>query len=121
MGIASEVETIKAAQKPHKCSWCGTTIEAGESYKRYRWFGDEGVGVVKEHPECYEAMQELIDEAGGEILFSPGDSPRGCNCGFDAHCPRCNAKKEQTHNAEVSGAGTASAGLPGYASGDKNE
>ena len=48
-----------------------------------------------------------------ECLGEPSlcDNPRGCACLPDSKTP----------NAEVSGAGTASAGLPGYASGDKNE
>jgi|688.fasta_scaffold2386605_1 hypothetical protein len=88
MGTASEPETIKAAKKAHQCSWCGERIEIGETYIRYRWFGDDGAGVVKEHPECFDAMNEMIDFEG-EIEFQPGDCPRGCNCGHDAGCKRC--------------------------------
>lgn len=98
MGTATEVETIRAAKKPHRCSWCGTMIEAGESYKRYRWFGDDGADVVKEHPECYEAMEEYVAEEG-EVEFHEGDNPRGCNCGHSSGCARCEAREAQKHNA----------------------
>jgi len=92
MGTASEVETVKVAKKQHRCSWCGTKIEAGESYKRYRYFGDDGARTVKEHPECYDAMEELAYE-WGEIEFHEGDNPRGCNCGHSAGCERCEKLK----------------------------
>ena len=97
--MQTETEEVKAAKKAHQCSWCGKKIDVGQPYMRYRWFGDDGVSTVKEHPECYEAMNELID-FDGEVLFSPGDNPRGCNCGHDHGCERCEANKAQTHNVQ---------------------
>ena len=88
----TEPETIKAAKKAHICSWCGEKIDAGETYIRYRWFSADGASVVKEHPECYDAMNEVID-LDGEIEFGVGEHPRGCNCGRDAGCPRCAKEK----------------------------
>ncbi len=95
----SDVETVKAAKKRHRCSWCAEGIEAGETYKRYRWFGDDGPMTVKMHPECYDAMLELSQEWGEDIEFHEGDNPRGCNCGHSRGCDRCEARKAQTHNA----------------------
>jgi hypothetical protein len=95
----SDVETVKAAKKRHRCSWCAEGIEAGDTYKRYRWFGDDGPATVKMHPECHDAMIELSQEWGEDIEFHEGDNPRGCNCGHSRGCDRCEARKAQTHNA----------------------
>lgn len=91
----AEIETIKAAKKQHRCSWCDKRIEVGESYKRYRWFGDDGPSTVKLHHECYDAMHEAAQEEGGDFEFMPGENPRGCNCGFSAGCERCAARKAE--------------------------
>ena len=99
----SDVETVKAAKKRHRCLWCAEGIEAGETYKRYRWFGDDGPRTVTMHPECYDAMLELSQEWGEDIEFHEGDNPRGCNCGHSRGCDRCEARKAQTHNEELCG------------------
>lgn len=65
MGTSTQIRSVKAAKKRHRCYWCLENIEAGESYKRYRWFGDDGADVVKMHPECYDAMLEVAHEEGG--------------------------------------------------------
>ena len=101
----SDVETVKAAKKRHRCLWCAEGIEAGETYKRYRWFGDDGPRTVTMHPECYDAMLELSQEWGEDIEFHEGDNPRGCNCGHSRGCDRCEARKAQTHNALAQGRG----------------
>jgi hypothetical protein len=86
--VAAQTETVevKSARKQHQCSWCGEVIDTGQPYMRYRWYGD-GAITVKQHPECYAAMNEQIDFEG-EVTFSPGDNPRGCNCGHDRDCER---------------------------------
>lgn len=96
----SNVETVKAAKKRHRCSWCAEGIEVGETYKHYRSFGDDGWATVKLHQECYDAMEELAAEEGSDVEFSPGDNPRGCNCGHSRGCDRCEARKAQTHNLQ---------------------
>lgn len=93
MGTYTQTETIKAAKKQHKCDWCPESIDAGEPYKRYRFFGDAGPAVVKMHPECYDAMQEVADEEGGYLEWTPHESPRGCSCGGAGDCDHC-----KTHN-----------------------
>lgn len=97
----SELEIVKAAKKRHRCSWCAEGIEVGETYKRYRWYGDDGPATVKMHPECYDAMEEMAAEEGPGFEFAPGESPRGCTCGHSRGCERCAARKAQTHNEEV--------------------
>ena len=92
--MQTEPVTIKSAHKKHICSWCGTRINVGESYIRYRWFDGGDVGTVKQHPECYDAMNELIDFEGS-IEFNEGDNPRGCNCGHSKGCERCKAMDSQ--------------------------
>lgn len=102
----SDVETVKSAKKRHRCSWCAEGIDAGETYKRYRWFGDDGPATVKMHPECYDAMIELSQEWGDDIEFREGDNPRGCNCGHSRACDRCEAGKaravERAHGIKTS-------------------
>lgn len=96
--MMSDVETVKAAKKEHRCSWCAKAIEAGGTYKRYRWFGDDGPATVKMHPECYDAMQRLSAAEGDDIEFAPGENPRGCNCGFDKGCPHCHPTDKEQHD-----------------------
>jgi hypothetical protein len=61
----STTPTTQKALKSHLCSWCGQTIKAGESYKRYRWFNGGDAGTSKFHPECHEAMESESAEQGG--------------------------------------------------------
>ena len=98
MGHMSKTETIKAAKKPHRCTWCWTRIAAGESYKRYRWFGGD-TAVIKMHPECYRAMLEVAADEGGEIEWVPGQ-PRGCSCEWDRECVACKARELVTPNKQ---------------------
>ena len=86
MSVIGMPETIKKAKKRHRCSWCGEFIEIGDSYERWIWNDGGAILAVKAHPECEDAM------VGGDE-FTPYDNPRGCNCGFDARCERCKAKK----------------------------
>lgn len=88
----SDVETVEAAKKRHRCSWCAEGIEAGETYKRYCWFGDGVPGTVKMHdkitrrhvsigaaieraaeklPEGYDLMIEIEKDAGTVTLLIP--------------------------------------------------
>lgn len=97
---STPTETHKA-KKQHRCEWCWQFIEAGETYSRYRFYNDGEAGTVKMHPECYEVMQDEASNEGGWYEWTPGQ------------------ERPAPSNAKVSGAGTASAGLPGYA-GDNN-
>lgn len=85
---ATAIQIIKAARKCHQCSYCGTRIEVGETYKRYRWHEDGAVATVKIHPECHDAFNRLSldDQQKG---FCTGDNPRGCNCGHTEGCENC--------------------------------
>ena len=99
---ATAPETHKA-RKAHRCQWCWQRIDEGTEYKRYRYYDSGEASTVKMHPECYDAMQEAAREEGGYIEWTPG------------------MERPLPANAEVSGAGTASAGLPGYTAGDNTE
>jgi hypothetical protein len=90
----SDVETY-TAKKEHRCSWCGQTIQTNTQYKKYRWWEGSEAGTCKMHPECYEAMLDVVE--GGIYFFEAGDNPKGCNCGHSAHCPKCHPKKEESH------------------------
>lgn len=41
------------ARKAHVCDSCGETINAGDSYRRWRYFND-GASTIRMHPECLE-------------------------------------------------------------------
>lgn len=75
MGTMSEVETPTAI-KSHVCSWCGQRIDAGERYRRYRYWAEGEAGTVKTHAECFDAMQEAAADEGGWIEWAPGDRER---------------------------------------------
>ncbi len=93
MSATTEIEVIKSARKNHRCSYCGTRIVIGETYKRYRFFDGGDAGTVRIHPECLAAFDELDceDQQDG---FYEGENPRGCNCGFTKGCERCAAIAE---------------------------
>lgn len=91
MGTATEKETLKA-RKDHRCSWCGQKIDAGSTYHRWRWFGDDGPTVVKMHPECEDARIEARNDDPDFEEWCEADNPRGCYCGFDSGCDKCGGK-----------------------------
>lgn len=77
------------AAKKHVCDWCNERIDAGTRYWRWRWFDSGDAATCKAHPECYAAMLRAAQHEGGEIEFTPGDNPRGCDCGFEKDCETC--------------------------------
>lgn len=49
------------ARKPHKCTWCGETIKAGEQYHRRTGIDDDGLFWTMEiHLECLKAEEEIL-------------------------------------------------------------
>jgi len=76
MSGTSSNPTTQKARKGHRCSWCGEPINPGEEYTRWRYYGDDGVGTVKMHPECEAAQQREVDQ-GGENEFTPYEQERG--------------------------------------------
>ena len=75
MSASTTPETLKA-RKTHCCTWCYEHIEIGETYTRYCWFDRECVGTVKMHPECLSAMQDMANDEGGNIVWTPGEFER---------------------------------------------
>lgn len=101
MPSSTEVREIKSSRKKHACSWCPETIQPGESYSRYRYYGSEGAGTVKLHPECSKAMHEVGSEYGYGEEFYPGENPRGCTCGFTRGCEKCESLKNGWYRQQI--------------------
>jgi hypothetical protein len=77
MAALTDTQTIRAARAAHHCSWCGERINAGETYKRWRFFHNGDAGTCKMHPECFDAMEEeRRSEGGGCFEFMYGDNER---------------------------------------------
>lgn len=90
MSYATPTETHKAA-KQHVCDWCGESIVAGETYKRWRYYGDLVVNV-RSHPECLDAAEECASEWGQDETYFNRSQPRGCWCGHSTGCETCAAR-----------------------------
>jgi len=75
MSASTTPETLKA-RKQHCCTWCYEHIEIGRLYMRYRYFDLGDAGTVKMHPECMSAMEDMADEEGGNIEWTPGEFER---------------------------------------------
>ena len=67
----TETESHKA-RKQHRCDWCWQHIEAGDRYRRYRYFDFDEPTTIKMHPECYDAMLDAAREEGGVFEWTPG-------------------------------------------------
>jgi hypothetical protein len=67
----SNTSTHKARQR-HRCTWCWQHIEAGETYKRYRWYCGSEASTIKAHEECYRAILDAVAEDGGTTEWTPG-------------------------------------------------
>lgn len=107
MGHSTELQQVKAARKPHRCSWCAERIEVGAPYKRYRYFDGGDAGTVKLHPECSDILDETVREEGGDYEFHAGDNPRGCNCGHERGCLTCAELKAAMATAQQDAKGGA--------------
>ena len=84
MSACTAPETIKSAKNPHICSWCNERIEAGESYKRWRWFDCGDASTVKMHPECNDALNGMEPGDVNDGWY-PGEFSRGCGC-YSGEC-----------------------------------
>jgi predicted nucleic acid-binding Zn-ribbon protein len=75
--ICTDVETIKSARKPHRCSWCGERIEAGSSYFRWRCYDGGDASTCRMHGECKAACEsdEWVQADGGEFSLYDNERP----------------------------------------------
>ena len=90
MTSQTDVQHIGAAVKRHRCDWCFEFVLPGEPYARWRWFGEGDARSVRVHEECLSAIN-AADPADMLDGWTPGDCPRGCNCGHADGCERCAA------------------------------
>ena len=72
-GHQTEVQTIKAARKRHRCTWCWERINVGDTYKRYRMFDGGDAQTIRMHPECLGAREAAAEEEGGWYEWIPGE------------------------------------------------
>lgn len=72
-----EERQVKAARKAHQCIWCSQSIAVGESYTYERSIFEGDPQSHHWHPECLEAMREVIAyEGGGEVTFDAYNEER---------------------------------------------
>ena len=106
-------------------SECGRVIEPGDAYEHVRGKLDGEVDTFKTCPRCL-ALKEWVKAhvpcfclAHGNIIDDAIETARGYaheapGLLFGAYRRQVAIRRQRkTHNAKVSGAGTASAGLPG--------
>lgn len=74
MSYTNISSTTPKARKPHRCIWCGKTIEVGEIHEREvgTYFGD--FQDHRYHKECREVGSEITMENDGE--FEPYENER---------------------------------------------
>jgi hypothetical protein len=72
------MDTIKdemvKARKPHRCIWCGETIEKGEVHQSRAYRFDGEFMHDRLHVECKEAMDKADFIEDGFVAYS---APRG--------------------------------------------
>ena len=77
----------RKARKSHACWWCGERITAGNRYFTWTSFDDPPPLVVKVHPECKKAWDDLPYPDNQEIEYALFN--RGCQCEYgDCRCTR---------------------------------
>ncbi len=67
--------TTPKSRKPHRCMWCGESIQVGEVHNRetgtyYGEFQDN-----RFHSECFGPMQEHCQENDGEFFPYENERP----------------------------------------------
>ena len=68
-------------RKDHRCEWCNELIHKGENaiIRVYKW--DGVLNNERQHFDCYEAMNESIDECYLDEGFRQGEQARGKSIG----------------------------------------
>jgi hypothetical protein len=64
--VLIEERQVRAARKAHRCIWCGQTIFPGDAYTYERSIFEGEPQSHHWHPECLEALREVIRYEGGE-------------------------------------------------------
>lgn len=53
MGDFFTEAVTRTARKHHKCTYCGESLNKGDSYQFQKGIGDNGWFETKMHPECF--------------------------------------------------------------------
>ena len=70
-------DSTPVARKPHRCSWCGEPIHAGDRYACSTGLWEGELITNRMHPECDAAAQDDYDEYGEgfELYGNPRPAP----------------------------------------------
>lgn len=70
-------ESNPIAQKSHRCTWCGETINKGDKYYKYVHVFDLELCVAKMHTECEKAFYDWCHESYNDDGYGEGQFKRG--------------------------------------------
>ena len=90
-------EKMTKARKPHRCDYCGETIEKGEIYNIAALIQDGEIYKWKEHSKCHYIAQRLWKYIGPEEGLGEDGFKDGCAnfCG-NFICPHCDQMVSET-------------------------
>lgn len=66
----------RKSRKRRRCTWCGEWIEAGEAYIHERVIVEGDPSTNDLHPECSNALDELVSYEGGSCTYTPYENER---------------------------------------------
>ena len=95
----------RKARKPHKCDWCGETIEKGEEYEYQKYIWDGSLYDWKSHKACSRVVSAIWDYCdpdegltGDEFMEYGAEVCRQFIC---PDCPKWNKEYEDCEDDET--------------------
>lgn len=88
----------RVARKPHTCSYCGGTIEKGETYEWAKLAYDGELYEWKNHKKCGFIAREIWDYIDPYEGMTEEDFQEGCaSFCTELICPDCEEKEEDCY------------------------